>query len=82
MKSFDILTTKGEKRHLLYTAALENDVVISTLVDITDRTIAQQEIQKLSSIVSQMADTVVITDIEGNIEYVNPAFEKLTGFYA
>jgi PAS domain S-box-containing protein len=79
-EEFDILTTKGEKRHLLYTAALENDVVISTLVDITDRTIAQQEIQKLSSIVSQMADTVVITDIEGNIEYVNPAFEKLTGF--
>jgi len=79
-EEFDILTTKGKKRHLLYSAALENDIVISTLVDITDRTIAQQEIQKLSSIVSQMADTVVITDIEGNIEYVNPAFEKLTGF--
>lgn len=79
-KEFDILTTKGEKRHLLYTAALENDVVVSTLVDITDRTLAQQEIQKLSSIVSQMADTVVITDVEGTIEYVNPAFERLTGF--
>lgn len=34
----------------------------------------------LSSVVEQTADSVVITDPAGRIEYVNPAFEKQTGF--
>ncbi len=37
-------------------------------------------LKKLSSAVEQTADHVIITDKYGIIEYVNPAFEKLTGF--
>jgi PAS domain S-box-containing protein len=37
-------------------------------------------LKKLSSAVEQTADHVIITDKHGIIEYVNPAFEKLTGF--
>lgn len=37
-------------------------------------------LQKLSSAVEQTADHVIITDKNGVIEYVNPAFQKLTGF--
>ena len=33
-------------------------------------------------VVQQTADTVVITDREGVIQYVNPAFEELTGYTA
>jgi sigma-B regulation protein RsbU (phosphoserine phosphatase) len=36
----------------------------------------------LSTVVEQTADTVVITDPDGLIEYVNPAVEKTTGFSA
>ncbi len=36
---------------------------------------------KLSSAIQQTADSVVITDSEGMIEYVNPAFERLTGYH-
>ncbi len=36
--------------------------------------------KKLSSADGQAADHVIITDKHGIIEYVNPAFEKLTGF--
>lgn len=36
----------------------------------------------LSSVVEQTADAVIITDHTGNIEYVNPAFEALTGYAA
>ncbi len=36
-------------------------------------------LKKLSSAVEQTADHVIITDKSGMIEYVNPAFEKLTG---
>ncbi len=41
---------------------------------------AEESLRKLSRAVEQSADTVVITDHQGVIEYVNPAFEALTGF--
>lgn len=43
---------------------------------------AQDAIRQLSRIVEQTEDTVVVTDREGMIEYVNPAFERLTGYAA
>src|SRR5579859_2688205 len=41
---------------------------------------AEESLRKLSRAVEQAADTVVITDRNGVIEYVNPAFEALTGY--
>ncbi|HLV88598.1 MAG TPA: PAS domain S-box protein [Candidatus Sulfotelmatobacter sp.] len=41
---------------------------------------AEDSLRKLSRAVEQSADTIVITDCAGHIEYVNPAFEALTGF--
>jgi diguanylate cyclase (GGDEF)-like protein/PAS domain S-box-containing protein len=38
------------------------------------------DIIKLSGVVEQTDDIVVITDPYGTIEYVNPAFEKITGY--
>jgi PAS domain S-box-containing protein len=48
--------------------------------DVTEQKRAEAEIYRLSSIVQQTADTVVVTDHEGVIEYVNPAFEQKTGY--
>jgi PAS domain S-box-containing protein len=39
-----------------------------------------EAIRKLSKAVEQTEDSVIITDKQGSIEYVNPAFEKLTGY--
>lgn len=36
--------------------------------------------KKLSSALEQTADVVLITDKHGLIEYVNPAFEVITGY--
>jgi len=41
---------------------------------------AEQRLRKLSRAVEQSADLVCITDRRGTIEYVNPAFEQLTGY--
>ncbi len=41
---------------------------------------AEETIKKLSKAVEQTEDSVIITDKEGIIEYVNPAFEKITGY--
>ncbi len=38
------------------------------------------EMAKLSSAVEQSADSIMITDRHGAIEYVNPAFEEITGY--
>jgi PAS domain S-box-containing protein len=79
-QEIDIVTFNGGKRHLLYSASRYKGMVSATLIDITERIRAGREIAQLSRVVSQMADTVVITDINGLIEYVNPAFEHLTGY--
>jgi PAS domain S-box-containing protein len=49
-------------------------------MDITESRRAQDTNYQLSRIVEQTADTIVVTNYEGKIEYVNPAFEQLTGF--
>lgn len=36
--------------------------------------------QRLHAAIEQAAETVVITDPQGVIEYVNPAFERITGY--
>jgi PAS domain S-box-containing protein len=41
---------------------------------------AEESLRKLSRAVEQSADAVMITDGHGIIEYVNPAFEALTGY--
>jgi two-component system, NarL family, sensor histidine kinase NreB len=41
---------------------------------------ANRALHKLSSAIEQSADSVLITDRNGTIEYVNPAFEAMTGF--
>jgi PAS domain S-box-containing protein len=42
--------------------------------------VAEQALRKLSCAVEQSADTIFITNSDGVIEYVNPAFETLTGY--
>ncbi len=48
--------------------------------DITDRKQAEENLRKLSSAVEQTADSIFITNKDGIIEYVNPAFEERTGY--
>jgi|WetSurMetagenome_2_1015567.scaffolds.fasta_scaffold00014_35 PAS domain S-box-containing protein len=49
-------------------------------IDITEMKLAGAEIKKLSMAVEQSAVTIVITNLEGNIEYVNQAFTENTGY--
>lgn len=53
---------------------------VSVVRDITERKRSEEQLNKLFKAVEQSTSTVVITDIEGSIEYVNPIFTKLTGY--
>jgi PAS domain S-box-containing protein len=48
--------------------------------DISSRKNTDENLKKLSTAVEQSPSIIMITDIEGNIEYVNPKFTELTGF--
>ncbi len=49
-------------------------------IDLTDRKAAEDRIRKLSLAVEQSPESIVITDLQGNIEYVNEAFVRNTGY--
>ena len=40
----------------------------------------EAKVQQLNQAVNQSANSIVITDFNGNIEYVNPKFEKITEY--
>ncbi|MFC1563960.1 PAS domain S-box protein [candidate division KSB1 bacterium] len=56
------------------------DGILGWTMDITERKKAEEEIKELSEAVKQSPATVVITDKDGTIEYVNPRFEQVTGY--
>jgi len=59
---------------------LGNECISIILRDITERKQKEASLLKLNSAVEQTHDSIVITDHQGNIEYVNNAFEVLTGY--
>ena len=51
-----------------------------TVEDITQRKIEQAEHARLVTAIEQFEEAVVITNAAGDIEYVNPAFSRMTGY--
>ncbi|MGO9568595.1 MAG: response regulator [Desulfomonilaceae bacterium] len=50
------------------------------LHDVTDRNKSQVEQKWLATAVEQAAEAIVITAKDGNTQYVNPAFERISGY--
>ena len=82
---FNVVRKDGEKRCVEISSAVMKDskgnmMTISQLLDITERKKAEEERLRLATGVYQAAEEIIITDTDGNIQYVNPAFEKITGY--
>ncbi len=56
------------------------DLIFIHAEDVTEHKKSSAKLKILSNAIEQTADSVVITDIKGIIEYVNPAFEATTGY--
>ncbi len=53
---------------------------IASCFDLQDYIVQEDLLQRLSIALEQIADIVVIADTQGHIEYVNRAFEEVTGY--
>jgi len=49
-------------------------------VNITERKLAESQLRKLSLAMEQSPESIVITDTQARIEYVNEAFVRITGY--
>jgi PAS domain S-box-containing protein len=54
--------------------------VRGTIQDITERKERERELQRIQEAVEASGHAIYITDTGGEIRYVNPAFEAITGF--
>lgn len=54
--------------------------VIGLYRDITEQKKSMEELRMLSAVIEHSVNVVFITNREGNIEYVNPTFERITGW--
>jgi PAS domain S-box-containing protein/diguanylate cyclase (GGDEF)-like protein len=85
-EEFRFLRATGEERwlHSRHTPVHDKDGNINRIAviaeDITERKRMQQELQKMFRVLEQTADSVMVTDREGIIEYVNPSFENISGY--
>lgn len=53
---------------------------VTMLEDVSEQVTAAQERMRLATAIDQAGEAVVVTDHRGRIEYVNPAFELITGY--
>ena len=66
--------------HLQLTTYESCSAFVAVILDVTERERAQETVRKLSLAVEQSPVTVVITDPDGAIEYVNPKFTETSGY--
>jgi PAS domain S-box-containing protein len=58
------------------------DGMVGVMYDVTSNKLADEKLARLSLVASSTDNLVVITDRHGQIEWVNGAFERTTGFAA
>jgi diguanylate cyclase (GGDEF)-like protein/PAS domain S-box-containing protein len=70
----------GLYRYIEWRSVPKDGYIYAAARDVTERIRNEEEILKLSKAVEFNPATVLITDANGNISYVNNRFQKLTGY--
>ncbi|GMU67062.1 MAG: hypothetical protein AMXMBFR36_33360 [Acidobacteriota bacterium] len=86
--TYRLLLSEGRIRWIHSTAETRYDgegralLTIGAAQDVTWQRFAEAQLRKLSVVLARTPLSVVITDLDGNIEYVNPAFSQVSGYSA
>jgi PAS domain S-box-containing protein len=74
----------GTDRDVIFNAALTSDGPVVTLVDITDRRIAEEKLRQSEErhrlLADNASDVITVIDLGGRLLYVSPSVEKLIGY--
>jgi len=77
---FKVASKSGKILDIEFSGIRIGEDALVTLVDMTARKLAEEAHARLATVVEQAAESIVITDTRGTINYVNPTFEKITGY--
>lgn len=85
VKEFRIQTNLGEVifGETVAKNRIDSDViggVVINLRDISARKSSEDQIRTLALVMEQNPNSILITDVDAKVEYVNPAFEEVTGY--
>ena len=75
-----VTESKQQRQAILNVAADLEKININLISEVNERKKDEIEIRKLSTAVEQSPSIIAITDVKGNLEYVNPKFTELTGY--
>ncbi|MDO9207343.1 MAG: diguanylate cyclase [Sulfuricurvum sp.] len=76
----ELLDKAGISIPVLVSATVEGDILSGMIIDMRELKKSREEIDKLSKVIEQIDDAVVITNKYGIITYVNEAFSRHTGY--
>ncbi|MCP4553143.1 MAG: PAS domain S-box protein, partial [Bacteroidetes bacterium] len=85
LKSMDEIGALARSFHSMRDSIREklnevNEKNLALLNEINERKQAENQLTKFATVIEQADEEVLITDPEGTIQYVNPSFEKNTGY--
>ncbi|MFA6903037.1 MAG: EAL domain-containing protein [Gallionellaceae bacterium] len=85
-QEYRVVTADGRVRWIEDLTSIERDGngeilhYEGVVLDKTERRLAEYSLLKLSQAVEQSPNTIVISDLDANIEYANPSFTRVTGY--
>ena len=78
--SADVTANKRAEARLRTLLEESNQARHALLGILEDHDRAEADLKRLATAIEQSADSIVVTDAQGAIQYVNPAFEAVTGY--
>jgi len=83
---YPVIVKDGKERLISWSNSVisgekgEVQEILSAGRDVTESKVIQEQLDKLSTAVEQSPASVVITELDGTITYVNPKFTQVTGY--
>jgi PAS domain S-box-containing protein len=84
-RTYEVTTRSGEKKIIDFLPVLlENKEYLMTVNDITEKKMAENDLQqseeRFRTVASSAVDAIIITDLEGNIVFCNDSLQRIFGF--